>query len=250
MKNKRIFNLFISVNILLMVIVLMSGCLSDDNDVVNQYDSSDRADNGQSSSDLQSIISGENDVEESSDSSMSGDYSNYFIDVAEITNGNGYEDNAASIQYNDGTYRAKFEHMGILKGYMFLNEVIFQTEENERFVLLRITTDMNPKDEIPDAYIVPTIEYGVMEINIFVDEDFRNMMGGSTNIIWGSTYQNFKKYDFSNEYKKGIYMHTVYDDDIERFRIGGNDANIFVGDATLGDVQSQNMEGVTGVFLK
>ena len=89
-----------------------------------------------------------------------------------------------------------------------------------------------------------------MEINVFVDEDFKNMMGDSTNIIWGSTYQNFKQYDFSNEYKPGIYVDTIYDNDTERFLIGGNDANIFVGDATLEDAQSQNMEEITGVFLK
>ena len=221
MKTKSIFNLFILVNVLLITIVLLSGCLSDDNDAY-----------------------------ESSDSSMDGDYSNYFIDVNEITGGNGYEDNAASMQYNDGIYRAKFEHMGIFKGRMFVNEVVFQTEDNEQFVLLRITTDIDPKDEIPEAYIVPTIEDNVMEINIFVDEDFRNMMGDNTNIIWGSTYQNFKRYDFSNEYNKGIYINTVYDEDTERFRSGGNGANIFLGDATLEDVQSQNMDGITGVFLK
>ncbi|MBW6461853.1 MAG: hypothetical protein K0B07_02300 [DPANN group archaeon] len=172
------------------------------------------------------------------------------INVSEVTDGDGYEDNAASMQYNDGLYKVKFEHMGILKGHMFLNEVIFQTEENETFVLLRITPNMDSKNEIPEAYIVPTIKDDIMEINVFVDEDFRNMLANPINIIWGSTYQNFKQYDFSNEYKPGIYVDTVYDNDTERFRIGGNDANIFVGDATLEDAQSQNMEGITGVFLK
>ena len=172
------------------------------------------------------------------------------INVSEVTDGDGYEDNAVSMQYNDGLYKVKFEHMGILKGYMFLNEVTFITAENETFILLRITPDMDPKDEIPEAYIVPTIKDNIMEINVFVDEDFKNMMGDSTNIIWGSTYQNFKQYDFSNEYKPGIYVDTIYDNDTERFLIGGNDANIFVGDATLEDAQSQNMEEITGVFLK
>ncbi|NOQ55919.1 MAG: hypothetical protein GQ477_03895 [Nanohaloarchaea archaeon] len=172
------------------------------------------------------------------------------INVSEVTDGDGYEDNAASMQYNDGLYKVKFEHMGILKGHMFLNEVVFQTEENETFVLLRITPDMDPKNEIPEAYIVPTIKDDIMEINVFVDEDFRNMLENPLNIIWGSTYQNFKTYDFSTEYKTGIYVNTVYDNDTERFRIGGNDANIFVGDATLEDAQTQNMDGITGVFLK
>lgn len=172
------------------------------------------------------------------------------INVSEITEGDGYEDNAASMQYNDGLYKVKFEHMGILKGHMFLNEVVFQTEENETFVLLRITPDMDPKDDIPEAYIIPTINDDIMEINVFVDEDFRNMLANPLNIIWGSTYQNFKQYDFSTEHEPGIYVDTVYDNDTERFKIGGNDANIFVGDATLEDAQTQNMEGITGVFLK
>ena len=172
------------------------------------------------------------------------------INVTEITNENGYEDNAETIQYENGVYRYKFGHIGVLKGYIFSNEVIFQREDNETFILLRITPDMDPKDDIPEAYIVPNIENDIMEINIFLDQDFKNMLGNRTNIIWGSTYQNFKKYDFSTEYKKGIYVDTVYDNDTERFRIGGNDANIFVGDATLEDADTQNMEGVTGVFLK
>lgn len=172
------------------------------------------------------------------------------INVSEVTDGNGYEDNAASMQYNDGIYRTKFGHTGILKGYMFLNEVISLTENNETIILLRITPDMDPKDGIPEAYIVPTIKDDIMEINVFVDEDFRTAMGGNTNIIWGSTYQNFKVYNFSIEHEPGIYVDTVYDNDTERFRTNGNDANIFVGDATLADAQSQNMEGITGVFLK
>ncbi|MCK4809131.1 MAG: hypothetical protein KAS90_05900 [Candidatus Aenigmarchaeota archaeon] len=172
------------------------------------------------------------------------------IDVNEVTDGDGYEDNAASIQYNDGLHRVKFEHMIMFKGFMFLNEVNFMTEENESFVLMRTTPDMKPGDDVFEAYMVPVIEDGVMAVNIYLDDDFRAFMGDDTNIIWGSEYQNFKKYDFSVEYKPGIYVDTVYDNDTERFRIGGNDANVFVGDATLEDAQAMNMDGITGVFLK
>ncbi len=172
------------------------------------------------------------------------------INVSELTEGDGYEDNAASMQYNDGLYRVKFEHMIMFKGFMFLNEVNFQTEENESFVLMRTTPDMKPGDDVPEAYMVPVIEDGVMAVNIYLDDDFRDFMGDDTNIIWGSEYQNFKKYDFSVEYKPGIYVDTVYDNDTERFRVGGNDANVFVGDATFEDAQAMNMDGITGVFLK
>ncbi len=172
------------------------------------------------------------------------------INVSELTEGDGYEDNAASMQYNDGLYRVKFEHMIMFKGFMFLNEVNFQTEENESFVLMRTTPDMKPGDDIPEAYMVPVIEDGVMAVNIYLDDDFRAFMGDDTNIIWGSEYQNFKKYDFSVEYQPGIYVDTVYDNDTERFRIGGNDAHVLVGDATLEDAQAMNMDGITGVFLK
>ncbi|MCK5594085.1 MAG: hypothetical protein KAI18_02475 [Candidatus Aenigmarchaeota archaeon] len=173
------------------------------------------------------------------------------INTTEITEGNGYDDNAASMQYDDGRYKILFEHIGILNGYTFLNEVTFMNDENETSVLLRITPDMDPKDSIAEIYIVPTINNEVLDINIYLDEDFRKMMGNNTNIIWGSTYQNFKVYDFSIEHKPGIYVDTVYDNNTERFLSGGsNDANIFVGDATLADAQTQNMEGITGVFLK
>ena len=172
------------------------------------------------------------------------------INVSELMEGDGYEDDAASIQYNDGIYMTKFEHMGIFKGYMFLNEVTFTTEENETFILMRITADINPGDDIPEAYIVPEIEDGVMAVNIYIDDDFRNSMKSGTNIIWGSEFQNFREYDFSVEYKPGIYVDTVYDNDAERFAVGGNDANVFVGDATLEDAQAMNMDGITGVFLK
>jgi len=172
------------------------------------------------------------------------------INVSELTEGDGYEDNAASMQYNDGLYMVKFEHMIMFKGFMFLNEVNFQTEENETFVLMRTTADIKAGDDIPEAYMVPVIEDGVMAVNIYLDDDFRAFMGDDTNIIWGSEYQNFKKYDFSVEYEPGIYVDTVYDNDTERFRVGGNDANVFVGDATLEDAQEMNMGGITGVFLK
>ncbi|MCK5289786.1 MAG: hypothetical protein KAJ56_02475 [Candidatus Aenigmarchaeota archaeon] len=172
------------------------------------------------------------------------------INVSELMEGDGYEDDASSIQYNDGIYMTKFEHMGIFKGYMFLNEVTFMTEENETFILMRITADINPGDDIPEAYIVPEIEDGVMAVNIYIDDDFRNSMKSGTNIIWGSEFQNFREYDFSVEYKPGIYVDTVYDNDAERFAVGGNDANVFVGDATLEDAQAMNMDGITGVFLK
>ena len=133
---------------------------------------------------------------------------------------------------------------------MFLNEVNFMTEENESFVLMRTTADMKPGDDVSEAYIVPVIEDGVMAVNIYLDDDFKAFMGDDTNIIWGSEYQNFKKYDFSVEYKPGIYVDTVYDNDTERFTFGGNDANVFVGDATLEDAQAMKMDGITGVFLK
>ncbi len=172
------------------------------------------------------------------------------INVSELTEGEGYEDNAASIQYNDGLHMVKFEHMIMFKGLMFLNEVNFMTEENETFLLMRTTPDMKPGDDVSEAYMVPAIEDGVMAVNIYLDDDFRDFMGDDTNIIWGSEYQNFRKYDFSVEYKPGIYVDTVYDNDTERFRVGGNDANVFVGDATLEDAQAMNMDGITGVFLK
>jgi len=172
------------------------------------------------------------------------------IDVDELTEGDGYEDNAASIQYNDGLHRVKFEHIGFYEGFMFLNEVNFMTEENESFVLMRTTADMKPGDDIPEVYMVPVIKDSVMAVNIYLDDDFRDFMGDDTNIIWGSEYQNFKKYDFSVEYKPGIYVDTVYDHDTERFRVGGNDANVFVGDATQEDAQAMIIEGITGVFLK
>ena len=144
---------------------------------------------------------------------------------------------------NDNVFRAK--------GLAGIGEIyILKNDLDKAQSYFKSSINLNPKDEIPEAYIVPTIEDDVMEINIFIDEDFRNMMGDNTNIIWGSTYQNFKRYDFSNEYSKGIYINKVYDEDTERFRSGGNGANIFLGDATLEDVQSQNMDGITGVFLK
>lgn len=176
------------------------------------------------------------------------DDESHAINVSEITDG--YEDDLASIQYNDGEYMFKFEHSGLYKGFPFLGDVKFTTEENETYTLMRTTADMRPGDEVPEAYIVPNLEEGVMIINIYLDDDFKNLMGNRTNIIWGSEYQNFRKYDYSREYKPGIYVDIVLDHDAERFKTGGNDANVFVGDATLEDAQNRNMVGITGVFLK
>lgn len=63
MKSKRILNLLILVNIILVGNILFSGCLSNDNDIVYQYDSVDRSDEDRSGSNLRNLMSGGSNVE-------------------------------------------------------------------------------------------------------------------------------------------------------------------------------------------
>ncbi len=172
------------------------------------------------------------------------------INVPNITDDRATSEKLSSIKYRDDRHSLRFQHMGVYKGHNFMQEVIFRTQDNQTFTLIRTMPDIKASDGVPEAYMVPRFENDELIVNIFIDDDFRDHLEDDVNIIWGSEYQNFREYSFDEVFEPGIYVDTVHDNDTDRFIYGGNDANVFVGDATQENARNKNLDGITGVFLK
>lgn len=132
---------------------------------------------------------------------------------------------------NDGRYVGKY-----FKNYF---------EENNQ-IKLRFSQKLK-KDNIPDIFIFEKLENNEPYVYIFVDEDWKNQIK-ETNIIYGSKYQNIKKFTYT-ELEKGIYYEKIKDD-IERFSDNYkiHYSGILVGKITKEDIEKNNFDNA--IFVR
>jgi hypothetical protein len=164
------------------------------------------------------------------------------VDVDRVTFGKGYADSSGQ-QIRIGDVLTVFAYDGWYKDSYFKLSFV----DNNRTVIA-INSFMMPGDGVIEGYIVSAVEDDSVVSDIFVDEDWKSVIGSKTNIIWGKDYQNIKSFSFT-EVSDGVYKDSVVDD-LSRFsedfreRVGG----IIVGDISMDNVNNENFDGV--VFIR
>jgi len=166
------------------------------------------------------------------------------INVSKVTRGAGFT-NAEGLQYDDGKILTAFGYDGMYNGIYFPSQTYFDEMGEPK---LKITTDLNPNNGIPEGWIAEYIKGREVTAYIFIDEDWRNQIG-DTNIIWGSELQFIKKFVY-NPLSTGVYMDSIIDDPA-RFNedYTESDGGIVVGNANSENALYDNWEGTTVIRL-
>lgn len=166
------------------------------------------------------------------------------INVSKVTRGAGFT-NAEGLQYDDGKVLTAFGYDGMYNGNYFPSQTYFDEIGEPK---LRITTDLNPNNGIPEGWIAEYIQGKDVIAYIFVDEDWKNQIS-NTNIIWGSELQFIKKFVY-NPISTGVYMDSIVDDP-ERFHndYTKRDGGIVVGNANSENAMFDDWEGTTVIRL-
>ena len=162
------------------------------------------------------------------------------IPVEKITGGEGYADSFKDIQYRgkemDGDdFWIAFTLSGWYRGKAF-DKVYYEAANGDYRILMKIGDEMNPYDGTIEGYIVEKFENNTPIAYIYLDEDWRRMVEGRTNIIYGKDMDRIKPFVWK-KVAEGIYMDSIVDD-ISRF---GDDytkrtSGILVGNIGLEDV--------------
>jgi len=166
------------------------------------------------------------------------------INVSKVTRGAGFT-NAEGLQYDDGEILTAFGYDGMYNGAYFPSQTYFDALGEPK---LRITTDLDPNNGIPEGWIAEYIEGKDVIAYIFVDEDWKNQIG-NTNIIWGTELQFIKKFMY-NPLSTGVYMDSIIDDP-ERFNkdYTERDGGIVVGNADSENAMYDNWDGTIIIRL-
>ena len=165
------------------------------------------------------------------------------VDVEEATKGTSYLD-TTSQQYDDSLIITSFAYDGLYDGEWF-DTIKFDKDSN---MVMAIRQNMKPGNGIIEGFIIEKIDRSGGErviADIFVDSDWKELVGENTNIVWGKNYQNIKKFEF-DEISKGIFMDSV-EDDRERFNSDYtiHEGGVIVGNLSLDDVKNKNVDGLT-----
>ena len=165
------------------------------------------------------------------------------VNVDSITKGDGWDADDQLFLIINGS-ETVFPYEGYYKGQYFDREHI----EN-REVKMRVASDFKPNDGIIEGYIVERKVNESLEVFIFLDEDWKNLVY-PTNIIWGEGYSKTKPFIF-NEVSDGVYMDRIIDDS-ERFEFNYLQSNtgIIVGDVTQEKVLNGITSGVTAIIFQ
>jgi len=164
------------------------------------------------------------------------------VDFDKVTEGKSYFDKIDQ-QYVDEEKNiiTAFGYDGIYYGEVFRTE--FFDENNN--LKLQITPELNPADGVPQAIIIEKIENNVPFAYIFVDRDWKELIGESY-IAWGAEYQNVERFAY-DEIKTGVYMNKV-EDDINRFTkedfSGLTYGGVSIGTFTKEDIVQGNIDGI------
>ncbi len=160
------------------------------------------------------------------------------VSFEQVTKGAGTF-NDINEQYQYALIDTVFGYDGLYEGEYFKNKYY----SPDRKIRMEITKNLVPGDGILQGIIIERIDDGQPVAFIFIDEDWRNKLGDTVNIVWGKKYQNMKKFEYK-EIEDGIYMNQILDDN-NRFIQTFNDVHfggIVVGNVNIKDVQEGNTD--------
>lgn len=164
-----------------------------------------------------------------------------FVNVEKVTKGYGFF-NSIDMQYKKDKIWTVFIYDGLYQGTPFDTEYLDK---------IRITQDLIPDNGIMEGIIVLEFVDEKPIAYIFLDQDWKNTMGSDTNIVWGASYENMKKFEF-NSISEGIYMDQV-DDDPKRWINGFSErplGGIVVGNVVPQQIEQGIIEGITSINLR
>lgn len=153
------------------------------------------------------------------------------IDIEEVTGGGGYIDTIGQ-QYNDDEISTAFKYSGFYMGEYF--DAVYYNPEGK--ILMRITKDMKPYDNVIEGFIIERIKNKKPIVYVFLDEDWKNKIG-RTYIRYGISFEKKGLFTF-REIEKGIYMDS-FEDDTRRFL---NNYTVHLGGIIVGDVSDEKIE--------
>ena len=154
----------------------------------------------------------------------------YYVNYTKVTGARG-EFNINNQQMRIGTIFTAFGYFGFWKGNAFKNK--YEDPKTGK-TLIEITPNLIPGDGILQGTIVEKLENQTLVAYIFLEEDWKKVLGENLNIAWGKDFQNFKKFEWK-ELHKGIYYDAV-PEDMNRFL---HDFEISYGGIIVGDLKSK-----------
>ncbi|MBD3204001.1 hypothetical protein GF327_06885 [Candidatus Woesearchaeota archaeon] len=156
---------------------------------------------------------------------------------------------------NDSTYA--FFSYGVYKGKEFFQVYAEPKKPNsqnlppEDDVLMEISRELDPTDNIIQAYILAKENNKKFNFYIYVDKDWKNKLK-YTKVIYGDDFSSPEKLkirDFSyNEISTGIFLHEIKDSS-EWYNMDPVVGGIIVGEINLVDIQNNNLNS-TYVMLR
>ncbi len=151
-----------------------------------------------------------------------------FVNVTEAAEGNAYKQSTGNIEYDKGGYMLLFVPTGIYMGEPFSTEYL---DENDA-LRMHITDSLDPKNGIIEGWMTFNIKNGVLFVSIFLDQDWRNQIKGTTNIIWGYDWDNIEKFEWRS-ISPGVYMDEISFSAKDFFGKPYASVNVLVSNATL-----------------
>ena len=182
--------------------------------------------------------SSENKVVLNNDVGVQFEDNKFIIPVEKMSDDDAYVDSTGDIQFVKDGDTSVFTLDGMYKGKWFTKAYFEELKPDEYKIYMGIGSNMMPGDGIIQGYIAEIFENETPYVYIYLDEDWRKLVG-ETHIIWGKEYQFIQKFEWT-KVGTGIYMNKIKDD-IERFSTDDPDkreSGIFVGDFnSLDDVE-------------
>ncbi len=168
------------------------------------------------------------------------------VNITKATRGAGLL-NPEGLQYSDGKVLTAFGYDGAYEGEYFSSSVYKDILSGN--TLLDITPELKPGNGVMEGFIIEYIKGNEVTAYIFVDEDWRQKLGDSTNIIWGRMLDNIKKFEYT-PIADGIYMNEIIDDP-ERFIDNYKESRggILVGNLEQNNVLYDEFDGKTFIRL-
>ncbi len=151
-----------------------------------------------------------------------------FVNTTEAANGNAYKQPTSNIEYDKGGYRLLFVPTGIYMGEPFSTEYVDQNDA----LRMHITDSLDPENGVIEGWMTFNIKNDVLYASIFLDNDWKTQVKGTTNIIWGENWDNIERFEW-HSISPGIYMDEISFSAENLFGKPYAGINLLVSNATL-----------------
>lgn len=160
-------------------------------------------------------------------------------DSVHLALGSVYSDDwsADGTRVRAGEVPGSFELIGVWEGSVFRG--VFANTAGD--TVARVGPSFRPGDGVAEAFLFPrSVSGDHTEVNILVDDDFREVASDSLNLSWGEDRDHFRTFEF-HEVETGVFLETLYTETVQ-VAVGTFDRQD-VDEASFADLK-------VGVFLR